>query len=328
MRPVGIIANPRSGKDIRRLVAYGSVFDNLEKVNILKRVFMALDAMKIKDMVIMPDSFGMGQQALSDIDVALKVDYLEMPVEDSQEDSMAAAKLMAARNVACIITLGGDGTNRAVAKTCGKIPLLPISTGTNNVFPYMIEGTLAGIAAGVVASGKIKKTQFGYIHPRLEICRDSRLMDIALVDAVVSDHDFVGSRAIYDAESVQEIFLTRAESSQIGFSAVGGFLHPLGNDSGKGVHIVTGKGKHRVLAPIAPGMMEWLPIQSHRIFNDKEAIQITRTPGCLALDGEREIYMERKDRLEVRLNPKGPMVVNIEKVLGMARDTGRFLKKQ
>jgi predicted polyphosphate/ATP-dependent NAD kinase len=34
---VGIIANPASGKDIRRLVAYGSVFDNNEKVNIVKK---------------------------------------------------------------------------------------------------------------------------------------------------------------------------------------------------------------------------------------------------------------------------------------------------
>jgi predicted polyphosphate/ATP-dependent NAD kinase len=33
LKPVGIIANPASGKDIRRLVAYGSVFDNNEKVN-------------------------------------------------------------------------------------------------------------------------------------------------------------------------------------------------------------------------------------------------------------------------------------------------------
>ncbi|MDI9377286.1 MAG: ATP-NAD kinase, partial [Synergistota bacterium] len=34
MTLVGIIANPASGKDIRRLVAHGSVFDNIEKVNI------------------------------------------------------------------------------------------------------------------------------------------------------------------------------------------------------------------------------------------------------------------------------------------------------
>ena len=40
MKPIGIIANPASGKDIRRLVAYGSVFDNAEKTNI---VMIALD---------------------------------------------------------------------------------------------------------------------------------------------------------------------------------------------------------------------------------------------------------------------------------------------
>ena len=34
MSSVGIIANPASGKDIRRLVAHGTVFDNDEKVNI------------------------------------------------------------------------------------------------------------------------------------------------------------------------------------------------------------------------------------------------------------------------------------------------------
>jgi len=32
LKPIGIIPNPASGKDIRRLVAYGSVFDNNEKV--------------------------------------------------------------------------------------------------------------------------------------------------------------------------------------------------------------------------------------------------------------------------------------------------------
>ncbi len=31
---VGVIANPAAGKDIRRLVAHGSVFDNNEKINI------------------------------------------------------------------------------------------------------------------------------------------------------------------------------------------------------------------------------------------------------------------------------------------------------
>ena len=38
MASIGIIANPASGKDIRRLVSYATTIDNQEKVNIVKRI--------------------------------------------------------------------------------------------------------------------------------------------------------------------------------------------------------------------------------------------------------------------------------------------------
>ncbi len=44
---VGIIANPASGRDIRRLVAYGTVFDNNEKMAIVRRVLLGLEAVGI-----------------------------------------------------------------------------------------------------------------------------------------------------------------------------------------------------------------------------------------------------------------------------------------
>ncbi|HEY8875633.1 MAG TPA: hypothetical protein VIM32_03140 [Desulfosporosinus sp.] len=40
----GIIANPASGKDIRRLVAHATVFDNQEKVNLIRRILLGLQA--------------------------------------------------------------------------------------------------------------------------------------------------------------------------------------------------------------------------------------------------------------------------------------------
>ena len=64
-----------------------------------------------------------------------------MNIEGNQKDSTRASEILDNMGVACIITLGGDGTNRVVAKACKETPLLPISTGTNNVFPFMIEGT-------------------------------------------------------------------------------------------------------------------------------------------------------------------------------------------
>jgi hypothetical protein len=42
---VDIISNPASGKDIRRFVAFGSVFDNQERVRIMRRRLLGLAAM-------------------------------------------------------------------------------------------------------------------------------------------------------------------------------------------------------------------------------------------------------------------------------------------
>jgi len=127
LKPIGIIANPASGKDIRRLVTLGSVFDNVEKTNIVKRVLKALDALGVKDLFVMPDSYGIGRRAFEDVDVNIEAKLLEMEHQGTAGDSQRAAEIMAGLDVACIITLGGDGTNRVVAKACGDTPLLPIS---------------------------------------------------------------------------------------------------------------------------------------------------------------------------------------------------------
>ena len=181
-KSVGIIANPDSGKDIRRLVAYGSVFNNNEKISIMKRILMALDALRVKNVIMMPDHFGLGLRALDDLNISIEAHLLDMTIEGNQNDSTRAAAMLNELGVACIDTLGGDGTNRMVAKACGDIPLLPISTGTNNVFPFMIEGTLAGMAAGILATRSISRKASMCRMPVLEVCRDGKPMDIALID--------------------------------------------------------------------------------------------------------------------------------------------------
>jgi len=72
LKPIGIIANPASGNDVRRLVAYGSSFDNTEKTNIVIRILMALDALQVRNVFIMPDFFGIGRRPMEDIDVSLR----------------------------------------------------------------------------------------------------------------------------------------------------------------------------------------------------------------------------------------------------------------
>jgi len=158
MSRVGIIANPASGKDIRRLVAYASLMDNRDKTDLVKRIILGIDSTGVDEILIMPDYYGLGSAALSGMrreDIKTRVSILDMKVTGTQEDSTNAMRMMREIGADCVVTVGGDGTNRAVAKGDRSIPLVTVSTGTNNVFPVMVEATTAGIAAGVVTRGVV-----------------------------------------------------------------------------------------------------------------------------------------------------------------------------
>ena len=169
MSLVGIIANPASGKDIRRLVAYGSVFDNQEKIRIVRRVLLGLQAAGIHRIAYMPEYFGIVERALDGLQVNMAAERLGFATKADQRDSTRAAQMLAEQGADCIVTLGGDGTNRVVAKGAGQVPILPLSTGTNNVFPLMIEGTVAGLAAGLIAMGKVSRKEGTFQSTRLEV---------------------------------------------------------------------------------------------------------------------------------------------------------------
>ena len=326
MKPIGIIANPASGKDIRRLVAYGTVFDNVEKTNIVKRNLIALDALQVRDVFIMPDSFGIGLRAMEDIDVSVEARLLDMELQGTADDSQQAAEIMAGLDVACIITLGGDGTNRVVAKACGDTALLPISTGTNNVFPFMIEGTLAGLAAGFLATKDYPRNQVVRQMPRLEIYRNDALLDIALIDIVVTDDSYVGAKAVWEVDTLEEVFLSQTSPANIGFSSLGGILGVTPSKRVKGTHIRIGADGKEVLAPIAPGVVKRLPIASCRQFNSQDAIPINCDSGnMIALDGEREIEVYQGEKLTVRLNLQGPWVIDVDSVLSFASINKHFI---
>jgi predicted polyphosphate/ATP-dependent NAD kinase len=323
---VGIIANPASGKDIRRLVAHGSVFDNNEKINIIRRALRGLDALGIQRVLAMPDAFGLVVQAQEKAGVSLHVELLDIPLTNTARDSTEAARLMATAGAGCIITLGGDGTNRAVAKGCGYVPLVPISTGTNNTFPVMIEGTLAGLAAGVVALNVTGVRQAAIRLARhLEIFRNGQLIDIALVDVVVYDERFVASRAIWDVSKIRAVILSQVKAGTIGASAVAGYLPVTPPNGKRGVWIEVGSGSQQVLAPIAPGMMVPVPIQSLHWLGVGDRHTITCAPAVLALDGEREIPVKDGELIEIRLSQNGPHVVNVEAALQVASQAGLFV---
>lgn len=326
MTCVGIIANPASGKDIRRLVAHGSVFSNHEKVNIVRRILIALDAMGIERVITMPDAFDICQRAQDGAALSIAVQGLEMPTQFSREDTTRAAVRMQASGVDCVITLGGDGTNRALAKAGGNIPILPVSTGTNNVFPYMIEGTLAGMAAAIVARGLVDAPDAISRRSQLDIEVNGEVVDLALVDAVICDERSIASRALWDVATVRLVVVARRLPAQIGFMALAGNI-PQCDAGGKGGLVIeTHTDAPTVLAPIAPGLIvpvgvrRWLPLAIG------EHVEAPIGNYTIALDGERERKIRQHEHVVIRLNANGPRVINPHQVLAYAAQQGVFLQ--
>ena len=131
---------------------------------------------------------------------------------------------MVESGVGCIVSLGGDGTNRCIAEHAASVPMVPVSTGTNNVIPVMVEGTVAGLAAGIIASKRVDQDSVTKRCTALEIYVDGELKDIALVDVAISKERFVGARAIWDLSTLNELFLARSTPSWIGLSSIGSLL--------------------------------------------------------------------------------------------------------
>lgn len=323
MSTVGIIANPAAGKDIRRIVAQGRFVPNHEKVNILKRALAGMDAVGVERVLFLPDSGGLGRSALEGMDLDVTPDFVEMTVFHAERDSSGAARAMRESGVDCIITLGGDGTNRAVATECGDIPLVPISTGTNNVFPTMLEGTIAGMAAGVVATGQADPKAASIRHSRLEIFVDGRYRDMALVDVAVSTERFVGARAIWDMSTLHQLFLTRASVTSIGLSAIGAQLKEVEPDSPEGLYLRLGPGGDMVLAPVAPGSVTQVDVAEwSTITPSGPAVEVDLRPATIALDGERTFSLAPSAKVEVGLGLDGPRVVDPERALSLAANSG------
>jgi len=327
MSKVGIIANPAAGKDIRRLVAYATISDNVKKAGIVRRAILALDSTGVDEILLMPDSYSLGARAIDGIrqhGLNCRVCFLDMSITDSMQDSVKAARLMNEQGVDCIITVGGDGTNRAVAHGCGQVPIVPISTGTNNVFPFMVEGTTAGLAAGIFARGIVDRNKFAMTTKRLNIIRNGQFVDLGLVDIVVVDEQFIGSKAILDISRVREIIVTQGHPSYIGMASIAGSFYPIGAKDDQGLYLRLGKNNLRVKAAVAPGVISEVEIAEYRVLNLNDRVEVIDKPSILALDGEREVEVRGEDKVEIELSRDGPRVVRIEETLEEAVRQGYF----
>jgi predicted polyphosphate/ATP-dependent NAD kinase len=328
---VGIIANPASGKDIRRLVAHATVVNNNEKASIVRRLLLALHASGVDRVEIMPDHFGIGERALKGLgdrpEVIQATSLIDMPIDHTAADSLRAAQYLRDTGAGCIIVLGGDGTCRIVAKRAGEVPLLPLSTGTNNVVPYFIEGTIAGSAAAYVARyPEANRERFCRRHKRLSVIVNGEVVDLALVEVALVATSFVGARAVWETGSLRQVFVSRAQPVNIGLSSVIGVVHPVDPVHPAGASVTIVANGRKVMVPIAPGAV--VPVSIGAILEMEPGISYPvdpLRPAILALDGEREIALKSGDEAMVRLDLEGPWIVDIERVLSLAVADDAFL---
>lgn len=345
---VGIIANPVSARDIRRVVANASSLQLTDRVNIVLRALAALGACGIERVRMMPDRDGLRallQRHLTRERAAARpgyrwpqLEWLQMPVTGRVDDTLCAARLLREARAAAIIVLGGDGTHRAVVRECGQVPIAGLSTGTNNAYPELRESTLAGLAVGLYAIGRIAPETALAFNKRLDVAlnagREDARHDIALVDVAIARERYIGAKALWRADSLAALYLAFAEPQALGLSSIGGLLAPVGRREPGGLCVELAPPPEATLAgaaaeplfqlraPIAPGLLQPVSIHGWTALADGQPARVRQHAGVVALDGEREIAFGAGDHLTVTLRERAFRSVDIAACLRHAASNG------
>jgi predicted polyphosphate/ATP-dependent NAD kinase len=309
---VGLIVNAAAGRDVRRLVGAASIVPHHEKAAIVRRVIRGLHAAGERHVCYLPDGVGILATALAGLPPGLEAEPLDIVPSASAADSTAAAHRLVAGGAGAIVTLGGDGTNRAVAAASAHVPLVAISTGTNNVFPQVLEGTVAGLAAGLVAAGACDLEAVAPRAKRVEV-RCGSAVETALIDAASCRDVFRGAAAVWQPDRVRAVVLSRAEPWAVGLSSIGGRLRPVAADEAAGLFLVLGPGGRTVRAVIAPGLTSDVLVRECRLLRLGEEVRLPAAGGIIALDGEREL--PAPEDAVARVTDAGPRVVDVRRVL-------------
>jgi predicted polyphosphate/ATP-dependent NAD kinase len=325
---VGIVANPMSGRDIRRLVAQASVFPNAEKTNMALRLVAAAGATGVARVLMSTDAMGVAAGVVRARDKRRpgaarwpELVFVELDaITGTAEDTRALVRRMVAAGASVIVLLGGDGTVRAAAAASAEVALLPLSTGTNNAFPEMWEATVAGTAAGLVATGRVPVIDATYRAKALHVAAGAS-HELALVDVCVSTVAHVGSRALWLPATLRELYCAFAEPHAIGLSSIAGLLRPTGRTAPDGVVVRLAALEHApqtVLAPIAPGVVAPIGVRHAGPLAAGRPHTVGLDRGTVAVDGEREIEFGPATPVTVTLAPDGPRVLDVRTVLAAA----------
>ncbi len=329
-RTLGIIVNPASGRDARRLFARAGSSTNDSKRNQVERLIVGAAAAGAERVVLTRDAFRIAQGACDALGVDIEIEMHDLGYSGKASDTRAAVELMRERECAALGVLGGDGTSRIVASTWPDAPILPLSTGTNNVFPQMLEATVAGAALGLVASGRVPLSRVARRTKIVRVEIEGESDDLALIDAVHMVDDSTGNLLPFDPEKMRTLVLSRALPDAVGVSPIGGLLEVCSADDEFALLVecaAPGKGGRTLLAPISPGLYRPVEIASHRRLPLGERVEI-RGGGLIACDGDRERALSPNQRAHLRVERNGPFLIEAARTLAAAAESGLYLDRE
>jgi hypothetical protein len=333
MAVIGLIVNPAAGRDIRRLTGGASVSDNYAKRRtagcVLEGVTLVDEEL---DVAVMPDKAGIGVYAVENAPDDLSVSLLDIDRADSAAGTRhAAARLRAIADVT--VVLGGDGTTLDVAREIGGVPVVSISTGTNNVVPTSIDGTAAGVAAGFVATDAVPLDEVSYHHGMVEATiqtgteGDERTVQ-GLATLGVLNRSFIGARAISSADEFVGGVVSRASPANSGLSGIVGAVEhqPIDTPGRVAVRLDSPDETKRVVRAItAPGVVERVGIESCEHLASGDTVTFEINQGVISTDGEPSIELTDAT---IRIGPvdDGPRLVRPNAVFKRAAAENRFIE--
>ncbi len=334
MGSVGIIVNPWAGKDVRRLRAAVGHTSDSAKIGTIRRVAVAALEAGAERVYAARDTGRLAERAVAEL---AGTELIDGPDTGSALDTRRAAGQMAELGACPVVILGGDGTCRDAALGWPDMPMIPISTGTNNVFPTIVDGSSAGTAAGLIARGALTLAEVSTPAKTLTVevtaghgtnstAGHGTRTDVALVDVALIDTPRVGARAVLDVGRVRAVVATIASPTSTGLSSIAGRVHPLGRDEPGAIAVTchpAPTAPRRVRAPIVPGSFDTVGISSVEVVPDRASVTLAG-PGVLAFDGERELPVAGDETVRVTVRADGPRVVDVPRALQLAAERRLF----
>lgn len=320
---IGFCINPMSGRDVRRLAGRASNMTHEAKRDMVARLAAGADALGVDEILIVREPFSIAEKALQHMKLKAKVRVLDLPVTNSAKDSENAVNAFIDLGCRTIVSLGGDGTNRAIVRSQPNINLLPISTGTNNVFPMMVEPTLVGMVASLIANESLDELTSHALSRKVKVIRvtGQNFNDLALVDAVLLRDDHVGNLLPFAAEKIMQLVLARAEPDGIGMSPIGGYLDPVFCEDDFALSIKLGREGRSLKVPLSPGLFGDVTVEGTTRLELNQSLDFLG-PGVIALDGDRDHRLSSGEHAQIKVCRDGPRVFDVAAVMRAAVQAG------